>query len=452
MKKLLLINPVGRKSGFLLNRATTYPPLNLAYVAALTPSDWQVEILDENFDDFKFKEADLVGITAFTSNVNRAYEIAGIYREKKIKVILGGIHASMLPDEALQFVDSVLIGEAEDIWQTIIHDFENNSLAPIYRGPVVDLSTLNVLPRRDLLHTNYFWQTVQTSRGCPLNCNFCSVSRYLGKQYRQRRAEDILKELEGIKGDYITFLDDNLIGYGKESYQHAKELFRGMIDKRLHKKWCMQTSINAVDDEEVIKLAARAGCIFVFIGFESIAGDALLNFKKGVNIKTGVNNYKKVVDTFHKYGIAVLGAFIIGSDSETTEYYQKFADFLVKSDIDIFQISLLTPLPGTDFIEQLKNENRLLYTNYPSDWDMYRFSYIVHQLNGPAQELIYIANNFIKKRLYSFPTYQMRLLKSFLAIRKFSNWFAVYKINEGYKKAWKNSHYYSEYPDDFSLN
>jgi radical SAM superfamily enzyme YgiQ (UPF0313 family) len=421
-------------------------------VAALTPPGWHVEILDENFDDFKFEKADLVGITAFTSNVNRAYEIAGIYRKNNIKVILGGIHASMLPDEALQFVDSVLIGEAEDIWKTIIHDFENNALAPIYRGPLVDLSKFNVLPRRDLLHTNYFWQTVQTSRGCPLNCNFCSVSRYLGKQFRQRRPEDILKELEGIKGDYITFLDDNLIGYGKEAYQRAKELFQGMINKNLHKKWCMQTSINAADDEEVIRLAARAGCIFVFIGFESIADDALFNFKKGVNIKTGVANYKKVVDTFHKYGIAVLGAFIIGSDYESTEYYQRFADYLAKSDIDIFQISLLTPLPGTDCIEQLKNENRLLYTNYPSDWDKYRFSYIVHQLKGSAPELIYTANNFIKKRLYSFPTYQWRLLKSFLSIRKLSNWLAVYKINEGYKKAWENSHYYSEYPSDFSQN
>ena len=450
MKKLLLINPVGMKSGFLLNRATTYPPLNLAYVAALTPSDWNVKILDENFDDYRFEEADLVGITAFTSNVNRAYEIAGIYREKKIKVILGGIHASMLPDEALKFVDSVLIGEAENIWETIIHDFENNALAPLYRGPVVDLAALDVIPRRDLLHANYFWQTIQTSRGCPLNCNFCSVSRYLGRQYRQRKAEDVLIELQEMQGAYVTFLDDNLIGYGHQAYERAKELFRGMIDQKLNKKWCMQTSINAADDEEVIKLAAEAGCIFVFIGFESIAGEALSNYKKGVNIKAGVENYKKVVDTFHRYGIAVLGAFIIGSDSETTEYYQRFADFLIKSDIDIFQISLLTPLPGTDFLEQLKNEGRLLYTSYPADWDKYRFSYIVHQLNGPAPELIYTANNFIKNRLYSFPAYPWRLVKSFFKIKKLANWIAVYKINEGYRNAWKNSHYYAKYPSRFS--
>lgn len=450
MKKLLLINPVGHKSGFLLSRSTTVPPLGLAYVAALTPPGWQIKIIDENFDDFVFEDADLVGITAFTSNINRAYEIATIYKDKNIKVILGGIHASMLPDEALQFVDTVVIGEAENTWRRVIQDFENNSLSRKYKGGTVDLTKFNIIPRRDLFNDNYFWQTIQTSRGCPLNCNFCSVSKYLGKQYRQRNTDDILKELQEIKGDYIFFLDDNLIGYGKEAYQHAKELFRGMIKLGLNKRWWMQTSINAAEDEEILQLAAQAGCMFAFIGFESIKTESLTNFKKGVNIKVGADNYKRVVDIFHKYGIGVLGAFIIGSDYETPDYYKQFADFLVESGIDIFQISLLTPIPGTDFIEQLQNEKRLPYTNYPSDWDKYRFSYVVHDVRGVTPELIYTASNYIKKRLYSFPSYQLRLLKSFFNIRKATNWFAIYKLNKGYKKAWKNSHYFSKYPSDFT--
>ncbi|HON59574.1 MAG TPA: radical SAM protein [Smithella sp.] len=446
MKKLLLINPVGHKSGFLLSKSTTFPPLGLGYVAALTPDHWQIKIIDENFDNFQFEEADLVGITAFTSNINRAYEIAGIYKEKKIKVVIGGIHASMLPDEALRFADAVVIGEAENIWKKVIDDFESNSLQQKYQGSVVDLTKLDIIPRRDLFNPNYFWETIQTSRGCPLNCNFCSVSRYLGKQYRQRKAEDILKELDELKGKYIFFVDDNLVGYGRQSYQHAKVLFRGMIERSLNKKWLMQTSINAAEDEELIKLAADAGCMFVFIGFETIKHDSLLEYKKGVNLKVGADNYKKVVDIFHKYGIGVLGAFIIGSDYETPEYYKIFSDYLIKSGIDIFQISLLTPIPGTDFIEQLKRENRLPYTNYPSDWDKYRFSYIVHDVKGPAPELIYTASNHIKNKLYSFPNYQIRMLKSLFKIRKTINWFAIYKINEGYKKAWKNSHYFLNYP------
>jgi len=445
MKRLLLINPVGHKSGFLLSKSTTFPPLGLGYVAALTPDNWQIKIIDENFENFQFEDADLVGITAFTSNINRAYEIAKIYKEKKIKVVIGGIHASMLPDEALQYVDAVVIGEAENIWGQVLRDFENNSLLPKYQGRTVDLTQSLVIPRRDLFNPNYFWETIQTSRGCPLNCNFCSVSRYLGKQYRQRKAEDVLNELEGLKGNYVFFVDDNLIGYGEKAYQRAKNLFRGMIDRKLNKKWWMQTSINAADDEEAIKLAAKAGCMCVFIGFETIKDDTLSSYKKGVNIKVGADNYKKVVDVFHQYGIGVLGAFIIGADYESSEYYKTFSQFLMKSGIDIFQIALLTPIPGTDFIDQLKKENRLLYTNYPKDWDQYRFSYIVHDVKGLTPELIYTASNYIKNKLYSFPNYPLRMLKSFMNIKKPINWYAIYKINEGYKRAWKNSQYFSKY-------
>ena len=171
---------MGRRSGMLLSKFSTLPPLNLAYIAAVTPTNWEVKIKDENFTPFEFEEADLVGITAFTSNINRAYELAEIYREKKIKVIFGGIHASMLPEEVLQHGDSVVVGEVEGIWEKVIRDFENNALQPKYKGPQVDLSQSKILPRRDLIHPDYLWNSIQTSRGCPFSCYFCSVSNYLG--------------------------------------------------------------------------------------------------------------------------------------------------------------------------------------------------------------------------------------------------------------------------------
>ena len=311
-----------------MSRFSTFSPLGLAYVAAVTPDTWEVKIADENFQPFKFEAADLVAITAFTSNVNRAYEIAGMYRKNGTKVIMGGIHASMLPDEVMSFADSVIIGEVEDIWQDVLKDFDENKLAKKYIGPRVDMENYNIVPRRDLLNPNYMWQSVQTSRGCPFNCHFCSVSRYLGKTYRCRKAQDVLKELSSIENRYIAFVDDNLIGYSPESLQRAKTLFQGMIDQNLKKKWWMQTSINAADDEEVVKLAARAGCMFVFIGFEAISLTSLKEMKKGINVKTGVDNYRRVVDTFHKYGIGVFGAFIIGNEFETKEYYKALADYL----------------------------------------------------------------------------------------------------------------------------
>jgi radical SAM superfamily enzyme YgiQ (UPF0313 family) len=446
VKKLLLINPVGRRSGTLLTRFSTFPPLSCAYVAAVTPTSWQVKIVDENFDTFQFEEADLVGITAFTSNITRAYELAMKYREKGIKVILGGIHVSMVPDEAEQFADSVVVGEVENIWHQVISDFENDRLASRYVGPPVNLNEYRVKPRRDLLHTDYLWHSIQTSRGCPFNCNFCSVSKYLGKHYRQRQASDVLAELQDIHGKYVFFLDDNLIGYSEESKKRAIGLFRGMIERGLSKKWWMQTSINLVDDETVIELAAKAGCMYVFIGFESINTEKLKQMKKGVNLKIGVDNYKRVVDVFHKYGIAVLGAFVIGSDYESPTYYKELGQFLVSSGIDIIQITLLTPLPGTDLMDQLENEGRLIFTDFPKDWDKYRFSYMVHQPRGVEIDMIYTGNNYLKHKIYTFPNYPYRLFRSLLSVGKPANFYAAYKANKAYRKGWLNSHYHHNYP------
>jgi radical SAM superfamily enzyme YgiQ (UPF0313 family) len=448
MKKLLLINPVGRRSGLLLSRFSTFSPLGLAYVAAVTPQSWEIKLADENFDTFQFEEADLVGITAFTSNITRAYEIAAMYRKRNIKVVIGGIHASMLPDEAQQFADTVVVGEVEGIWQEVLADFEGNRLKRLYIGPKIDYEHVGISPRRDLLHPNYFWHSVQTSRGCPFNCYFCSVSRYLGKEFRQRNAQDVLGELADLDGKFLAFVDDNLIGYNPKSQRRALELFKGMIEQGLDRKWWMQTSINAVNDEHVIELAAQAGCIFAFIGFETVSKETLREMKKGINIKIGVQNYKKVVDVFHKYGIAVYGSFIIGNDHESAAYFKKLADFLVRSGIDIIQITLLTPLPGTELMQQMQKAGRIIYSNYPQDWDKYRFSYMVHRPQDVRPQTIYIGNNYIKKSIYSFPNYPYRLMRSLFSLRSVTNFYATYKFNKTLKKGWKNSHYYRDYPTD----
>ncbi len=435
----------------LLSRFSTFQPLGLAYVAAATPCEWDVEIVDENFDQIQFKEADLVGITAFTSNITRAYEIAGIYRQRNIKVVIGGIHASMVPDEARQFADAVVVGEVESIWPQVLADFENGSLASLYIGPKIEYDRDGILPRRDLLHPNYLWHSVQTSRGCPFNCHFCSVSRYLGKEFRQRNVRDVLTELADLKEKFIAFVDDNLIGYSPKSQTRAMQMFKGMVEGSLNQRWWMQASINAADNEPLIEMAARAGCIFVFMGFESISKDALLEMKKGINIKIGIQNYKKVVDIFHRYGVAVYGAFIIGNDYESPAYYKKLARFLVDSGIDIIQITLLTPLPGTALMEELQKAGRILFQDYPQDWDKYRFSYMVHRPQAVPLQTIYIGNNFLKKNIYSFPNYAYRLVRSLFSLRNPTNFYAVYKFNKALKKGWKNSHYYQDYPHSLDV-
>lgn len=449
MPKLILINPVGKKSGYLMSSISRFAPLGLAYIAAVTPDHWDIEIIDENFVDFHYQEADLVGITAFTSNINRAYDIAQRYRQKNIKVIIGGIHASMAPDETAGFADAVVVGEAEGIWPQIILDFEQGRLGRRYEGPRIDLSKGNLLPRRDLLHPNYFWQSVQTSRGCPFDCYFCSVSRYLGRRYRQRPVEDVLDELESISTPYIAFVDDNLIGYGEESNERAKALFRGMIARNLKKKWWMQTSINASEDESVIKLAAEAGCLFVFIGFETIDQASLKKMKKGVNLKAGVASYKKTAQIYHRHGIGILGAFILGNDFESEDYYRRLADFLLHSGIDAFQISILTPLPGTRLMDDQIAAGNLIHGNFPEDWEKYRFSYMVHQPEGVARETVYIGDNYIKNKLYAFPFYHLRLLRSFIQLKNLTNFMVTVKLNRALKRSWQNSHYYQKYPRRF---
>ena len=449
MKKLLLINPIGRKSGYLLSRMSTVPPLSLAYVAAMTPADWDVKIVDENFEPFKFEEADLVGITAFTSNINRAYEIAQLYRQRKIKVVIGGIHASMLPDEIMHYADAAVIGEAEGIWGKVIEDFENNRLSGKYIGPRVDFSNYSIKPRRDLLHPDYIFHSIQTSRGCPFNCNFCTVSKYLGKEFRQRDVGNVLDELAEIKGRYLFFLDDNLIGYSPESKQRAVAIFKGMIARGMKKRWLMQTSINSADDDQVLKLAAAAGCMFVFIGFETISDTALKGMKKGINLKIGVENYKKVVAAYHRHGIGVVGTFIVGNDHESPAYYKQLAKYLVHSGIDAVQITIMTPLPGTQLMVQIQEEDRLLYRNFPEDWDRFRLSYVVRKPVGVDTETIYIGDNYVKNHIYSFPRNQWRLLKSFLSLKNLTNFYAVYRINQALKRSWQGSHYYQNYPSKF---
>lgn len=426
----------------MLSRFTLFYPLGLAYVAGATPSDWDVRIIDENFEPFRFEEADLVGITAFTANINRAYEIARIYRDRNIKVVLGGIHASMLPDEALEHADAVVIGEAEGVWAQVLQDFECGCLEGKYEGPRMDLSIPGVRPRRDLMHPEYFWESVQTSRGCPFNCDFCSVSRYLGTAYRKRNVDDVLDELKGLKGDYVLFMDDNLIGHSKQEKLVARELFEGMIRHGLNKKWIMQTSINAADDESLLALASKAGCLLAFVGFETIDEAALEHMKKRANLKVGVEHYRKAVAAFHRQSIGVIGAFVTGNDGESDAYYSQLAEFLVHSGIDGFQVTILTPLPGTALMDRMASESRLVCTDFPADWDKFRFSYVVHQPEGVTAGQIYEGNNRIKNRIYSFPAFHLRMMRSFLSLRGGQSFYAVYKYNKALRKGWQHSHYY----------
>ncbi len=369
--KLLLINPQNqRRKGFVIDKESTYPPISLGIIASMTPDHWDVDIFDEQFDKFEYKEADLVGFTAFTAQVTRAYELADIYRKKGIKTVLGGIHASMMTDEAEKHVDTVVKGEAESIWPQVISDFEDGKLKKKYTGELIPMNNFPKA-RHDLLHPEYVYSSIQTTRGCPMKCEFCSVHHFNGRKYRARPVEEVLDEMEIMPHERMFIVDDNLIGYSKRSQERAIELFKGMIKRKINKEWFTQASFNFGDNEEVLKYAYEAGCRMVLIGVESEKEAQLQEQKKTLNLKYRQDKYEEAFHRIHKSGISVLGTFMFGLDADTVDDLHARGDYIVNSGVDAFQTSVLTPLPGTSLYYRFEKENRLLFTNFPEDWQLY---------------------------------------------------------------------------------
>jgi len=382
-KNLLLINPVPEveHQEFWTEAAISimkYPPTNLAYLAALTPTGWDIRIIDETIESLNFEDADLVGITSMTPTAPRAYAISEEYRRRGIKTVIGGIHASFLPEEAIQYTDSVVIGEAESVWQDLIHDFERKELKRFYRGEHTPLENL-VRPRRDLLSNKYALKlgSVETARGCPMDCEFCSVTAFNGRMYRARPVEEVLDELETTDKKNIFFSDNTILGYGKKAEERAIRLFRGMIDRGLNKRWYSQVGIDIMDNPDLLKWAKKSGCSGLAIGFESISEDALQAMHKVRNLKLGVEKYEEGIKRVHDHGIPIAGAFVLGSDGDTKEVFQRTTEFVLDANVDASQFTIITPLPGTRLYSSLQQEGRLLYTNYPHDWTHYDFTEVV---------------------------------------------------------------------------
>jgi radical SAM superfamily enzyme YgiQ (UPF0313 family) len=377
--KLLLVNPVNnRRKGLMLDKASIYPPIALGIIAAMTPPHWDVEIIDENFAPFEYKDADLVGFTSLTATVNRCYEIATEYRKNKVPTIIGGIHVSMLPQEALQFVDSVVVGEAEGIWQQVIQDFEHNRLQKIYK-PKLPSIVSSPAPRQDLFNTEYHFGSMQTTRGCPMKCEFCSVHTFNGSKYRLRDVNKSVEDFINIPKDRVYIVDDNFVGYSKAARNHALEFFKGVAASGVKKQWAGSASMNIAEDEELLEYAAISGCKLIFLGIESELIDQLEQANKSVNLKIGVDHYTEVYKKIHKYEISVMGAFIFGLDNDTPETIHNRTNYILNADIDIIQASILTPLPGTALFRRFEEEGRLLYTNFPQDWERYNYAEVLHK-------------------------------------------------------------------------
>ncbi|OFW56630.1 MAG: hypothetical protein A2Y75_08685 [Candidatus Solincola sediminis] len=411
-----MIAPSKKGERYLFNKGLL-APLGLMYLAAYTPPEVEIHLIDENVERLDFSEVpDLVGITTMTATAPRAYEIADRYRSLGSKVVLGGIHASMLPEEALQHADSVVIGEAEAIWPQVLADAEGGRLEPIYRQETHIDYKWPILPRRDIIDPKRYWSanTVQTSRGCPHNCNFCSVTAFNGRKHRARDIDNVLAEVESLSRTnrfhrkVVPFVDDNIAA----SPRRAKELFRQLIPMKI--RWGSQASITIANDEELVALAAESGCQFLFIGLETMSPEALVEMGKSQN---HVGQYDHAMKLLRQYKIHVMGAFVFGFDCDDDRVFAATLDFAMRNKIHIAQFAYLVPYPGTRLYDELLGENRVEpeFWFEPS-WDC---RVVYEPKNFSARQLSDMTHK-VQQDFYSYRS----ILKRLYLHRHWSYWFA----------------------------
>jgi len=416
--KLYLINPSNplvsmtkiKESRW--NRYRVWKPLGLMVLAGMTPPEWEVSIVDENLgapDYSTMPRPDLVGITAFTSQANRAYDVAAHFRSMGVPVVLGGIHATMCLDEASQHADAVVTGEAESVWAEVLEDAAQGRLKPRYDGGLADISDVPSA-RHGLLPPRYAFGAIQTTRGCPLNCSFCSVTAFNGARYRQRPVPDVVRELQTIREKYVLVVDDNLIGIRPDHIERAKNLFRAIAKAHLGKEWVAQATINFADDEELLSLAAKAGCRGVFIGFESPSPEGLKEIGKKFNLLKD-RDFRASVRRIQRHGILVVGSFIIGLDVDEPGIGRHIAEVACRYDLDNLNLLFLTPLPGTRQWDRMKSTDRIAFNNFPDDWKYYTLTFpVVRYKHLSVNEIIDEATTCVR-HFYSIPRIFGRVLR-----------------------------------------
>jgi radical SAM superfamily enzyme YgiQ (UPF0313 family) len=381
LRKVLLIFP--REKGVKYSNDTLYPfpMLGLTILASLFPRNYEVKIINEAIEEIDFNsEVDLVGITALTCVSKRAYDVADRFREKRVKVVLGGVHPSLLPEEAKDHADSVFIGEAEGRLEKVLRDFEAGTLQPFYKND--GWSDLKGMPvaRRDLLGKKYspVFKAIETTRGCPNRCDFCSVPMINGKRYRPRPLDEVDQELSSIiekRGEYLFVADDNVAA--REDYA------LGLFDIFEHHsvRWMGFATAQIAKNENLLKKARKSGCISLFIGFESLLQENLDDVSKRFVNTEELSDLVRIIQS-HQIGIQ--GSFIFGFDGDDPEVFKKTVEFVQKNNVELPTFSILTPFPGTPLLKRMEEENRII----DHDWSRYDMSHVVFKPKKmTAQEL-----------------------------------------------------------------
>jgi radical SAM superfamily enzyme YgiQ (UPF0313 family) len=357
MKVTLIMPGVGKRPGQRYEPSWTMEPLALAVLASLTPGDIEVELVDDRLEDIPYgKHTDVVAINVETYTARRAYAIAAEYRRRGRRVVLGGYHATLLPEEAAEHADAVMVGEAESAWTGILEDVAAGRLQPRYHAespPALD----GIRPRRELFRGKKYLPVtlVESGRGCRAACRFCSVCQFFHSTYRGRPIPEVAGEIAATGRRNIFLIDDNI----NVDRDRAKELFRSLIPLRIH--WISQGSLTMADDTELLDLMARSGCLGVLIGFESLNSENLRRMGKAWNAPA---EYGEKIRRIHARGIAIYATFMFGYDHDTLAEIARTVDFAVAQKFHLAAFNHVVPFPGTPLYDELKREGRLIHERW----------------------------------------------------------------------------------------
>lgn len=378
-----------------------FPSLSLAVVAAATPPHWETALCDEGFGPVDAgSDADVVAITAMTAQAVRAYEIAATFRNQGRTVVMGGFHASNLPDEALEHVDAVVVGEAEAVWPQLLADFEVGRLQKVYRATApIDTAAIPVARRSIFDGKGYLLtNTVQTTRGCPYDCEFCSVTAFFGRKYRKRPVEAVLAELQEMRkaGSFVFFVDDNIVA----DRAYSLKVFREM--KGMGLKWLSHASLDLAEDPELLVAAGESGCIGLFVGFETLDENALRTMGKKTNRVAG---YVDAARALRDHGIGILGSFVLGWDGDGPDVFEKVFRFCEAAKLQAGIFPILTPYPGTKVRRRLLEEGRI----FSSDWRDYDMEHVTFRPKGMTAQELQEGYDRLCRQFYSFGSMWRRL-------------------------------------------
>jgi radical SAM superfamily enzyme YgiQ (UPF0313 family) len=387
-----------------------YPIITLPHMAAITPRIHDVIIINENYDKINFDiDVDLVGITCYTMTAPRVYEIADKFRKRGKTVVLGGYHPTAMPDEALKHSDSIIMGMAEASWPQLLNDFEKGRIKRIYpHNTNFDMSDIPPL-RRDLIRHNPLLGAIQTTRGCANRCEFCAISSFCHHGVRQRPIENVIEEIKQMPNKMFVIHDPHLTVNRK----YAKELFKQMIKNDINKSWVSNGTtdiLNAVDDE-FLNLAKKSGCVEWFVGFESVSQAALNGIKKSHN---KVEDFRKMIKRVHDHGMTIQGGIIFGFDEDTPDIFKTTIEKVNELEIDVLEINILTPYPGTPLFQRLDNEGRI----FTKDWSKYNQVEVVYYPKNMSVEELNVGARFVAKEFYSWPNIIKRDIRIFNIVKR----------------------------------